>query len=198
MADLDLTQNQAAGILGNLGYESGGFIKLHEIGQPEGTGGYGAAQWTADRRRTFLTYAEAQGLDWRSDEANYGYILVELRGPFAYMVDKLRECATVEQAVWLVGQEYERPYGTTSTHLPAYDDRLDYARRAIAGAVAFDPNLLGGRPVSAAISPILSALPDPAKRLMQEALKARGLYRLRIDGVWGPGSQDAYDRFAAS
>lgn len=37
---------QPAGVLGNLGHESGGFVYLHEIGQPAGVGGYGWGQWT--------------------------------------------------------------------------------------------------------------------------------------------------------
>ncbi|MGE5149904.1 MAG: phage tail tip lysozyme, partial [Rhodospirillaceae bacterium] len=63
--EFSLSLEQAAGLVGNLGYESDGFEKLHEVGQPEGVGGYGWGQWTAARRRTFLAYAEQFGLDWR-------------------------------------------------------------------------------------------------------------------------------------
>lgn len=37
---------QAGGLLGNLGHESGGFVYLHALGQPEGEGGYGWGQWS--------------------------------------------------------------------------------------------------------------------------------------------------------
>ena len=43
-SDFDLSYTQAAGIMGNIGYECGGFHQLHEIGQPEDKGGYGWAQ----------------------------------------------------------------------------------------------------------------------------------------------------------
>ncbi len=76
-ADFNLQPFQAAGIVGNLGFESVGLTKLREIGQSEGRGGYGWGQWTADRRKTFLAYAMAHGLDWRSDEANYDYLAAE-------------------------------------------------------------------------------------------------------------------------
>lgn len=69
--DYGLTKEQAAGIVGNLGFESGGFQHLHEIGQPEGLGGYGWGQWTAVRRETFLAFCKQAGLPWQSDEANF-------------------------------------------------------------------------------------------------------------------------------
>ena len=53
-SDFDLNEIQAAGIMGNIGYECGGFHQLHEIGQPEDKGGYGWAQWTGPRRLSFI------------------------------------------------------------------------------------------------------------------------------------------------
>ena len=67
MADLFLTREQAAGILGNLGFESVGFTKLQEIAPmvSGSRGGYGAAQWTAGRRVAFERWAAAhQGDFW--------------------------------------------------------------------------------------------------------------------------------------
>src|SRR5678816_1368756 len=91
--DFGLTREQAAGIVGNIGFESTGFTQLHEIGQPEGRGGYGWAQWTADRRVTFFDYCREKGLDWTSDEANYGYLCEELRDPEmqAHSLEQLRK-----------------------------------------------------------------------------------------------------------
>lgn len=142
MRDLGLALNAAGGLVGNLGFESAGFTHLREIGQPEGRGGYGWGQWTASRRRTFLLWCKLHNLDWRSDEANYGYLLVELRGAYHHTVDALKalgDDVALEDAVWSVGQTYERPGGTTDDNLPGYDDRLAYAYRAVAGAKALPP-----------------------------------------------------------
>lgn len=133
MADLALTENQAAGIVGNLGYESSGFRELREYGQPEGQGGYGWAQWTGPRRVLFLGWC-MPGKDWRSDAANYGFLVYELRGAYAYVVDELRHKTSLEDCVFLVGVKYETPAGTTPTHLPGYSARLAYARHALTGA----------------------------------------------------------------
>ena len=58
MERFDLTAEQAAGVFGNLGTESAGFMAFHEKGQPEGKGGYGWAQWTADRRIEFFDFCK--------------------------------------------------------------------------------------------------------------------------------------------
>src|SRR4051794_30994903 len=79
MEEFDLEDFHAAGVLGNLGTECAGFHILHEIGQPEGKGGYGWFQWTGPRRKSFFKWCGEQKLDWQSDEANYGYLSHELR-----------------------------------------------------------------------------------------------------------------------
>lgn len=177
-ADLGLTLAQAAGMVGNLGFESNGFATLHEVGQPVGLGGYGWAQWTDTRRDDFLDWCEANKLDWQSDKANYGYLLVELRGNYKNVVAKLKQTGTVEEATWSVGQSYERPGGTTSSFLPGYDDRLQRAKEALLGAS-------GGTPVPA---------PDQvaaAVRVLQTALQLGGFYKGAIDGDFGEQSLKA-------
>ncbi len=178
--DLSLTLPQAAGFVGNLGFESAGFTKLHEIGQPEGVGGFGWSQWTGARREDFFAFAAAQGWAWQSDRANYGMVLKDLRGDYRHTVAALRLCETIEDAVFSVGQTYERPGGTTETHLPGYDGRLDYARRALAGAQAAPP----APPAPVAVS-------IPSARELQTALKALGFDPGPIDGIWGPRSAAA-------
>lgn len=133
MAELSLSENQAAGIVGNLGFESGGLTVLHEVGQPAGLGGYGWAQWTGPRRRQFFTWCDAQRLSYFSDEANYGFLLHELTGDYAYAVDTLRKAVALEAAVFFFGKRYEAPGGTTTTHLPGYAGRLERAKEALAG-----------------------------------------------------------------
>jgi hypothetical protein len=90
MRDENLTREQAAVLVGDLGYESGGFTTLQERGQTAGRGGYGWAQWTGSRRREFEGWAAANHLDPASSEANYGFLRHELEGPYAGFANRLR------------------------------------------------------------------------------------------------------------
>lgn len=134
--DFNSTIIRTSGISGNLGFESGEFVKLHEIGQPAGRGGYGWAQWTASRREAFMAFCSEHGLDWRSDEANYGYLCHDLDGDYNRCLDALDGCNTLEEAVFSFGQTFERPGGTTPDHLPGNSGRLREARLAFTGAQA--------------------------------------------------------------
>lgn len=171
-AEFGLSQEQAAGPVGNLGFESTGFTKLHETGQPAGLGGYGWGQWTGPRRVKFLTWCREHGFDWQSDLGNYGYLLFELHNDYAYCLDAVRRESTIERSVFVFGRLYEAPGGTTATYLPGYAGRLQYGRRALAGAKI-------GLPVA----PAAVAIPDA--RDMQAALG------IVVDGNWGQQSQAA-------
>jgi hypothetical protein len=188
-ADFSLQPFQAAGIVGNLGFESAGFTKLHEIGQPEGLGGYGWGQWTGPRRVTFLQFAAQLGLDWRSDEANYGYLMAELRGSQHNTIRQVSQTSNDADAAFSVGQTYERPGGTTSTFLPGFDGRLKYARRALAGAGA----------AGQAGTPVPLGAPAPAAvvaaiKMLQTALVPYG-YNIAVDGIWGTGTEAALQAY---
>lgn len=188
MRDLGLPLNAAGGIVGNIGFESGGFEHLHEIGQPAGVGGYGWGQWTAIRRRTFFAWCNQQGLDWQSDEANYGYLLNELQGTYSSTVRALKalgDAVTLEDAVFSVGQTYERPGGTTSTYLPGFADRLHYGQRAVAGAQGAVP---------AAQPPQVPPGVNIAQ--LQRRLNAAGIEPpLAVDGILGDDTRDALRAF---
>lgn len=194
-AEFGLTLAQAAGIVGNLGFESGGFKELREIGQPDGRGGYGWGQWTADRHVTFLAFATKKGLDWRSDEANYGYLVTELAGPYRNTITAVKRAATVDAAVFSVGQTYERPGGTTPGHLPGYTGRLAWGNRALAGAqgmqatpaaphddVVTGPTLNDEGKVGVATQP--HAAPKPAPESDDDAV-AEALTRTANPSVFG-------------
>src|SRR5438105_2311965 len=81
MRDFDLTAVQAAAIMGNIGHECNEFHAYHEIGQPEGRGGYGWAQWTGPRRQKFFNWLARNiwVFSWKSDIANYLYLRDELK-----------------------------------------------------------------------------------------------------------------------
>ncbi len=123
--DFHLTVFQACGIVGNLGRESEGFAILREIGAPAGRGGYGWGQWTGSRGSLFLNWAHTNHLDWRSDEANYGYLKHELEGPYAFVIFHLRAAKTLDQAVVTFERFYER------AGVPAMNDRFVWAEEAL-------------------------------------------------------------------
>ncbi len=112
MRDFNLTEAQAAGFVGNLDHESGGFKSLQEI-KPvvEGSrGGYGYAQWTGPRRRAFEAWAAQNGLDPASYEANYGFLKYELtQTPEGAVIDKLRGANDPETAARIVSETFLRP-----------------------------------------------------------------------------------------
>lgn len=127
MRDLALTDVQVAGVLGNLGHESGGFRYLQEVAPvlPGSRGGWGIAQWTGARRVAMERWSRSQGLDPASDEANEGYLRLELRGSEAAALEALRRSATLEQATEAFCRSFERP------GIPALADRIVWARRAL-------------------------------------------------------------------
>lgn len=194
MQDFHLDVHQAAGLVGNLGMESEEFTAFHERGQPNGKGGYGWAQWTADRRVSFFDWCTRNGLSPTSDEANYGYLCWELKNTHQSTIDALRKCDTLEKAVFSVGQTFERPAGTTATHLPGYDQRLAYAKRAVAGAqggivVPPAPEKLPGNP------DIVFSLVQALQHYLIDTGYLDDPDGDAADGIWGAKSQDAVARF---
>src|SRR4051812_39577374 len=91
MRDLGLASEQAAGLVGNLGYESKSFTELQEDtpSVPGSRGGTGWAQWTGPRRVKFEVWCTAHGLAPTSDAANYGFLVEELNGSYKTFTAKL-------------------------------------------------------------------------------------------------------------
>jgi len=127
MADLSLPDFQAAAIVGNLGHESNGFASLQEI-KPTvagSRGGYGWAQWTGPRRVAFENWCKAQSLSPSSDAANYGYLVVELKGSEAAAIKALRPTKNLKDAVDAFETHFER------AGVPALASRLSWATLAL-------------------------------------------------------------------
>ena len=97
--DLDLAPHQAAGIVSNLKAESG-LRGINEIRPaiPGSRGGFGWAQWTGPRRVAMERWASARGLDPASDEANYGFLVHELRTEHGALLERLRRAQDAETA----------------------------------------------------------------------------------------------------
>lgn len=133
MRDFDLTPDQAAGVVGNLAHETGGFRHMQEINPivPGSRGGFGFAQWTGPRRRQFESWSQEQGLDPNSYEANYGFLSHELRNtPEGRVLGDLRGATDAQTAARVFSDRFLRP------GIPHMDSRLAMASQAL----GFAPN----------------------------------------------------------
>jgi uncharacterized protein (TIGR02594 family) len=102
----ELTAEWVAAILGNIGHECGGFRQLQQLG---GGGGRGWCQWDGARREASLKFAQNRSLDWHSDQANYDYIVHELKDTSEKTVlPALQRETTLEGAVKTFDEVFER------------------------------------------------------------------------------------------
>lgn len=112
--------------MGNLGHESGGFTLYHQIGMPEGRGGYGWAQWDGARREAFLQWCRDNGKAWDSDEASEAFLWIELGGPEGRgALPSLRNQTDLDAAVVDFEMKFER------AGVKHYPSRQDWAQRAL-------------------------------------------------------------------
>lgn len=125
IADFRLADFQAAGILGNLGHECAGFHVMQERNPVSGRGGWGWAQWTGPRRRKFEAWCDDEGLQRDSDEANYGYLRLELKTTESGAIASLRKAPTLDAAVEAFERNFER------AGAPHYESRKQWARKAL-------------------------------------------------------------------
>jgi len=125
--DFGFTENQAAGILGNLGHETGGFTLFQELRPRSGRGGFGWAQWTGGRRLEFEKFCRDNGFDQKSDEGNYGFLRHEMKNTSERkVVDALKATTTLEKAVEAFERVFER------AGVVALTSRITWGRRALA------------------------------------------------------------------
>jgi hypothetical protein len=137
MATFGLTGIQAAGVVGNLDHESAGFKSLQEI-KPliaGSRGGYGYAQWTGPRRRSFEAWVQEHGLDARSYAANLGFLKHELTNTEERRVlPRLRKARTVEDATRIFSGSSERGNsfdGFLRPGIPHMASRIARARKYV-------------------------------------------------------------------
>ena len=128
--DVNVSEVQAAAMLGNIGWECGGFKALQEV-KPKmgGLGGLGWCQWTAARRTSFVNWLRDNGWgeNYHDDEANYGYLLYELRGPQRSSLSAVKGTSLVDAATKTFMDIFERP----NVKYAALDNRVNLARIAL-------------------------------------------------------------------
>ena len=127
-----LTPAQATGFAGTLGYESGNFKTMQEQNPVGGgPGGYGWAQWTGPRRLAYMQYAQANGLDPSSPQANQGFLDQELSGPYAGALAQIKQTGNVADAAKATLASYEGMPDTPAIRaqggIPATQQHVDRA-----------------------------------------------------------------------
>jgi hypothetical protein len=126
MQDLSITREQACGIMGNIGGETGGFTALQEK-KPTvkgSRGGYGWMQWTGPRRKKYEAWAAQNNLNPATDEANYRYLVQETMTDELHSLIQLRKTSTVEAATETFMLQNLRP------GVPNLKGRVTWANRA--------------------------------------------------------------------
>lgn len=137
MRDFGLSKEEAGVVLGNLGHESAGFEAFAEGG---GGPGRGWAQWTErGRKARFFAYAQENGLDPRSDAANYGFLKWELSHTHRNAIAALKAGATTQDK--MVG--FERSF--EGAGVKAYGSRFRYMNEALRAYDAHQDRLLAIR-----------------------------------------------------
>ncbi|QFY77526.1 hypothetical protein DUD43_07405 [Alcaligenes faecalis] len=127
-SDLNLSPEQAAGIVGQLGYESDGLQAINERKPvvPGSRGGFGWAQWTGPRRKQFEAWAQENKTDVTDPEANYQFLIHELTNtPESKVLDGLRKTQDAQAAGRIFTDQFLRPGA------PAYDQRQSWTERAL-------------------------------------------------------------------
>ena len=124
MKKYGLTHEQAAGVVGNLGHESGAFTAYHEGGQAPGRGGVGWAQWTGPRRRAFERWTAAHKLDPTSDDASWRF-LTEGDPETAGAIAAVKRTHSAHDAMVSFERRFER------AGVKAYGSRDKFAARAM-------------------------------------------------------------------
>src|SRR5690625_3424439 len=126
--DFNLTPQQAAGIIGQLGFESEGLQAINERQPvvPGSRGGFGWAQWTGPRRRQFEQWAKQSGMDINTPEANYGVLAHELsEGPESRVLDDIRKAEDAQTAGRIFTDKFLRP------GIPNHEGRQSWTDKAL-------------------------------------------------------------------
>lgn len=216
MRDFGLTDIQAAGFPGNFGVESAGFTRMQEIAPlvKGSKGGLGPAQWTGPRRRAYEAWLKRKGAKPGDFEADYGFLFRELKDGEAGVIAVLKKARTIEDAVRIVMERYERP------GIPHLDRRVEWGRLAL-DAYRVQPKTASPVPIASAAKPeVVTVLPQTAPSTWWEHLIGlrkpsallgtnRGdttLFRAQNqllaagytevgdpDGLWGPSTKTAVD-----
>jgi hypothetical protein len=115
----------AAGVLGNIGRETGGFRLMQEVRPKKGRGGLGWLQWTGPRREDFEAFCVPPRPGTDTNEGNYAFMVHEMRGKEKNAFGLFAATSNLERATEIFMSKYERP------GVLALEERIDWARKAM-------------------------------------------------------------------
>lgn len=145
LKDLGYSDIAAAGAMGNLDYESGGFNPAAIEG---GTGwGIGICQWTnpnggtTGRRQQLEDYAKSKGKDWKDEDTQVEFLIAELSGTGpasgyadrqfmsnkGYTENSFKNASSVEEATQAFCWIFERP--NSSSGNSSMSERISRAQK---------------------------------------------------------------------
>lgn len=141
------TEEAAAGVIGNLMWESGGGPTDIALNTTEDNGkgeGIGMCQWSYDRKTAFINYCNQQGSSWPNEDVSlqFNFMLSEMQGgdwlyvghDYGYSkntkmsVEEFKKVTDVEYATYIFCANFER-CDSTLAHM---DKRVEYAQSVYA------------------------------------------------------------------
>lgn len=117
---LGLSNNQIAGVEGNLQVESG----FNPAAYNQKEGAIGLAQWEGGRRSGLQQFAAAHGTSETDLGTQIGYLRYELQGPEGQALSALRGTQTPAQAALVFDKIYERSSGSAEQARMAAADEI--------------------------------------------------------------------------
>lgn len=192
MAEFPWTAEDAGAAVGNAGHESGGFMKLQEIAPTvKGSrGGWGWFQWTGPRRRAFEAWAKQRGLALDSYEANFGFLIHELKGSEKKAVSATAQAKGLVAKVKAFELAYER------AGVKHYASRNKWARIAMEAFGEPSPARSKSKPRAPAASTDITDAKTVS--LVQRWLRNLGYTEVGpADGKIGPFTRTAIRAFRA-
>lgn len=149
----------AAGVLGNIGRETGGFRLMQEVRPKKGRGGLGWLQWTGDRRVKFENFCRPPIPGTDTDDGNFAFMIHEMQHDEHPAFEAFSVTTNIDDATEVFMLRYERP------GVPALAERKDFARRALdafrnpgaVGAGAVGAGTSGGGALAAQLSAQIAA-----------------------------------------
>lgn len=109
MDKLGISQYQAAGIVANLYYESGGLNTNAFNGAGGGQGAYGLAQWRGSRLDGLRAFAASRGKREDDFETQLAWVVQELNTTHKDALSAIRSSKTSDQATLAMLDKFEKP-----------------------------------------------------------------------------------------
>lgn len=174
MDKLGLSQSQAAGIVANLYYESGGLNTNAFNSAGGGQGAYGLAQWRGGRLDGLRAFAASRGKREDDFETQLAWVVQELNTTHKDALSAIRASKTSDQATLAMLDKFEKP--------SAHDRNASLQRRfALGMAVDKGTNLKTSQSDYRDASERAASAQSPMNQTVEDSLKfvARTMTKIR-------------------